>query len=364
MPPPSPDHPRDERDAHPADAHAPERPTERPTARPAPRQTGHRSLPRQIETVERDGGDGILAFDGGATLHVSSLDRLWFPEVPLTKGGLMRYYVRVAPSLLPEIDGRPLALVRYPGGVGAPSFFQHEPERSTPADTRTTLVPVERGGEAPRYVGGDLLTLLHTVQIGTIAVNPWHSRVGTLDSADYCVLDLDPGPEAPFGRVVEVAGWVRASLAALGLAAALKTSGSRGLHILVPLPPGTTYSRSAAIAERVATGIARSHPGEATVERSLAARAPGQIYVDHMQNARGKTLASVFSVRARPLATVSTPLSWRQLAGPGLDPTTFTVTATPAQRSRLADRWRRSIDRPNSAHALDRALDRALGASQ
>jgi bifunctional non-homologous end joining protein LigD len=217
-------------------------------------------------------------------------------------------------------------------------------------------VPVEHAGEEPRYIGGDLPTLLHTVQLGTIAVNAWHSRVGSLDAPDYCVLDLDPGPEAPFARVVRVAQWVRAALDRHALAAALKSSGSRGLHILVPLPAGSSYDASAVLAERIAERIAAEHPEEATVARALSARAPGQVYVDHLQNARGKTLASVYAVRARPQATVSTPLSWRQLARPTFDPTAFTARTVPRQLGRLARRWEAAMRATNPPDAVERAL--------
>jgi bifunctional non-homologous end joining protein LigD len=311
------------------------------------------AIDRQLAAIERDGGDGELALPDGRALAVSSLDKPFFPEAGLTKGDLMRYYARVASVLLPAIDGRPLALRRYPNGVSGASFFQHDPGRSPPAGTRVAAVPVEHGGEEPRYVGGDLLTLLETVQLGTIAVNPWHSRVGSLDHPDYAVLDLDPGPEAPFARVVQVALRVHDVLDALGLSGALKSSGSRGLHILVPLPPRATYEMAAGLAERVALRVAEAHPVEATVERALGARAPGQVYVDHLQNARGKTLASVFSVRARPLATVSTPLSWRQIAQPGFDPAAFTATAVPRRLARLAARWSAGMEAANTPRALD-----------
>ena len=333
----------------------PPRPSGPPPSRRAPARTP--AVLRQLAAIEQDGGDGALRFADGATLAVTSLDKPFFPAVGLTKGGLMRYYVRVAPALLPAIDGRPLALKRHPDGVDGAAFFQHDPGRAPPAATRVAEVPVEHGGAEPRYVGGSLATLLQTVQLGAIAVNAWHSRVGALDHPDYCVLDLDPMPEAPFARVAAVAGWVHAALAEAGLHAALKTSGSRGVHIVLPLPRGTSYDESAALAEAVASRVAAAHPDAATVERALASRAPGQVYVDHLQNAHGKTLASVFSVRARAAAPVSTPLSWRQLAGAGFDPGAFTAATVPGRLSRLAARWRLGLERPNPAAAIARTID-------
>ena len=300
----------------------------------------------QLRRIERDGGDGILQLGGGATLAVSSLDRVYFPAEEITKGALMRYYARLAPVLLPELAGRPLAMRRFPAGIEGDSFFQHDPGDHVPDAVRTSHVRVENGTEERRLIGGDLATLLYTVQLGAIVVNAWHSRVGTLDTPDYAVLDLDPGPDVPFSRVVAVARRVRDELAGRELTGVPKTSGSRGIHILVPVPPDTSYDVTARLAEEVATAVAESAPKEATVERALADRPKGTVYVDHMQNAYGKTLAAVFTARARPGAPVSAPLSWRQVTAT-LDPKRWTVATVPKQRQALADRWREQMSATN-----------------
>jgi bifunctional non-homologous end joining protein LigD len=317
-------------------------------SRPAPIVT-------QLSRLEREGGSGILVFDGGATLAVTSLDKPFWPAEGLTKGDLMRFYARVAPAILPAIDGRPLAMKRYPNGIEGHSFFQHSPGDNPPDVVRVEMVETEDEGEQPRLVGGDLPTLLYTVQLGTVAVNAWHSRVGTLDWPDYTVIDLDPGPRVPFRRVIQVAGWVREELTALGLHAAVKTSGSKGLHVVVPLPPRTTYDTAAALAERVAGQVAGAHPKEATVERAVGGRPRGSVYVDHLQNARGKTLASVFSARARPGATVSTPVSWRQLASTSFDPDAFTIETVPRRVARVRHLWEDVLAEGNDARAVLKA---------
>ncbi|MFL5577657.1 MAG: non-homologous end-joining DNA ligase [Gemmatimonadaceae bacterium] len=313
------------------------------------------SLASQLARIERHGGDGILVFDGGATLAVSSLDKPFWPKEGITKGELMRYYVRVAPGILSAIDGRPLAMKRYPNGVEGHSFFQQSPGDHPPDAVRVQMVETEDEGEQPRLVGGDLPTLLYTVQLGAIAVNAWHSRVGTLDWPEYTILDLDPGARVPFRRVIQVAGWVREELDALGLAAVAKTSGSTGLHVVVPLPRRTTYDAAAAIAKRVAERVADAHPKEATVERAVGERPRGAVYVDHLQNARGKTLASVFSVRARPGATVSTPVSWRQLEGASFDPHALTIETVPRRLARARALWEGVLAEGNGAGAVERA---------
>ena len=305
-------------------------------ARPAPADPDR--VTDQLRRIERDGGDGILCLAEGETLAVSSLGKVYFPADGITKGALMRYYARMAPAILPALLGRPLALRRYPSGIDGDSFFQHDPGDHVPEGVRTHHVRVESGVEERRLVGGDLATLLYTVQLGAIVVNAWHSRVGTLDTPDYAVLDLDPGPDAPFTRVVEVARAVRDELARHELVGVPKTSGSRGIHILVPLPPDTGYDVAARLAEEVAEAVVEAHPRIATVERALAKRPAGTVYVDHLQNAYGKTLASVFSARARPGAPISAPLTWRQITA-SLDPQRWTITTAPKQRPALTGRW-------------------------
>ena len=300
---------------------------------------GVASVIAQLRRIERDAGHGIVVLGSGQTLAVSNLDKPYFPREGITKGALMRYYARVSPALLPIIADRPLTMERHPEGVGGPRFFQHDPGEKVPDSVRVETLLDEDGGEERRLVGGELATLLYLVQLGTITLNAWHSRVDTPDNPDWSVLDLDPGPAVPFTRVVQVAQAVHEEASRRGLAAAAKTSGSRGLHLLVPMAEGATYDDSAALAESIAAAVVRRHPRLATVQRALDDRPKGTVYVDHMQNARGKTLASLWSVRARPGAPVSAPLTWRQV-GPSLDPKRWTLETVPRQLSRLAARWR------------------------
>jgi bifunctional non-homologous end joining protein LigD len=199
------------------------------------------------------------------------------------------------------------------------------------------------------------------VQLGAVSVDPWHARVGSLDAVDYTVLDLDPGPSASFARVVDVARWVKEELDALGLHAALKTSGSRGLHIAVPLPARTAPDTALLLAELVATRVASAHPKAATVERAVRARPAAAVYVDYLQNVPGKTVAGAYAVRARPGATVSTPLAWNELRD-DLEPGSFTLRTLPARLDAVGDLWRAAMRRPNSVRAL-RDIARAMAHS-
>jgi bifunctional non-homologous end joining protein LigD len=309
---------------------------------------------RQIEQLERERRDGVLTFGRKKSLQVSSLEKVFFEDSGITKGDVMRYYAHVAPVLLPHLEGRPLILKRYPNGINGPSFFQQN-AGTPPAGVRVAEVQTENGERAMRIIGGDLLTLLHTVQLGTIAVHPWQSRLPTIDYADYSTIDLDPGKGVSFENVVELAKRIREELESLQLTAALKTSGSRGLHIVVPLPARTTYERSAALAEKIAALVTAKQRVLATLERSLQRRPKGTIYVDAKQNAHGKSVASAYSVRERPGAPVSAPLRWNELER-NLHIQDFTIATMRRRLDAVGDLWGEALKRRNSTRALDRIL--------
>jgi bifunctional non-homologous end joining protein LigD len=204
-----------------------------------------------------------------------------------------------------------------------------------------------------KIIGGDLATLLYVVQLGAISIDPWHSRIGSIRYADYAIIDLDPGPRAPFSRVIEVALAVKEALDELGLHGVPKTSGASGLHIVLPLPPHLPNDGARMVAEIVARRVAERHPKVATVERSVGARPRGAIYVDYLQNIRGKTVAGVYSARAESRPTVSTPLAWNELTS-DLDPTDFTIDVVPDRIREHGDLWAKGMRRANSLGKLDR----------
>jgi bifunctional non-homologous end joining protein LigD len=319
-------------------------------------KAGRRQSPltTQLDALERNGGEGTVKFETRKSLHVSSLDKVFFDDSDITKGDVMRYYALVAPVLLPILKDRPLILKRYPNGIGGSSFFQQN-AGTYPSGVRVAEVATEDGKRAKRIIGGDLLTLLHTVQLGTIAVHPWQSRLPTIEFADYSTIDLDPGKGVPFARVVELAEHIRGELEDLDLQAALKTSGSRGLHIVLPLPKRTSYARSAAVAEAIAARVTAKNPALATLERSLQRRPTGTIYVDAKQNARGKSVASAYSVREHPGAPVSAPLRWNDL-DPRLRIEDFTIATMPKRLEKLGDLWGEALKHRNTSRAIDRAL--------
>lgn len=326
----------------------------RPRLSPARRTRAARGIAdviAQLTHIEEERGDGRLRLDGDRALDLSNLGKVYFPKAGRTKGDLMRYYVRMAPYILPAIADRPLVMKRFPNGIHGDSFYQQKAPAETPDAVRVEPVSDEGLTSQRRIIGGDLPTLVYVVQLGAISVDPWHSRVGSVAWADYSIIDLDPGPRASFSRVVQAARWVKDVLDAYGLHAVPKTSGASGLHIVLPLERETPNDSARLLAEIVATQVAERHPKETTVRRWVQSRPSAAVYVDFLQNIRGKTVASVYSARAEPDATVSTPLRWEELTD-DLDPREFTIDAVPARVKDVGDLWAAGMRRHNSLRRL------------
>jgi bifunctional non-homologous end joining protein LigD len=304
----------------------------------------------QLNEIQAGSGSGSVKVGSTASVDVTNLGKVFFPKKKLTKGDLMRYYATVAPFVLPVMADRPLVLKRFPNGVTASAFFQQN-AGNPPDYVRTETIRTEGGSTNLRIVGGDLATLLYTVQLGSISIDPWHSRIQSLDHADYTIIDLDPGPRAPFSRVREVAQRAHEVMESLGLHGAIKTSGSTGLHIYMPLPPDTPNEAATLVAQIVATRVAQEHPKVATIERSVKARGAATVYVDYLQNIIGKTVAAAYSARANPDALVSTPIEWNELAD-DLDPHDFTIETAPDRFASKGDIWAAQLKKKNSLRAL------------
>lgn len=306
----------------------------------------------QLAAITEAGGDGVLLLGRTIKLPVTNTDKIFFPgEPPVTKGDLFRYYANMADLVLPTMRNRPLVLKRYPNGIEGKAFFQHSPPEEVPRGVRVrTFVNVE-GEREERLVGGNLATLLYTIQLGAVSYDPWHSRLlrngARVRYADYAILDLDPGPQAPFERVVEVAHRTREAMERLGLQGAVKTSGSSGVHIYLPLGPRTPSESALQIAQMLAVQVAKAHPKEATVERAIQERPPGTVYVDYLQNIVSKTVAGPYAVRPKPGATVSTPLSWDEL-NEKLDFRAFTLHTVPERLRTVGDLWAKAMHTPNN----------------
>ena len=298
-------------------------------------EPGTRNLIEQLRFLEDARRDAVLTLPGDLHLKVGNLHKVFWPRLKLTKGDLLRYYVEVAPFILPVVADRPLVMKRFPNGIDAPQFYQHR-ALDVPPGVRTEIVTY--GGDTrPQMVGGDLLTLLYMAQLAAISQDPWFSRVQSPDEADYVAIDLDPMPDVPFSQVLDVARWVRDELKSLGAAGFPKTSGAEGLHIYIPLQPGTPYEAGMLFCQIVATVVAQKHPKQATVERMVKNRGK-HVYVDYLQNIPGKTLATAYSARASEYAGASTPLTWREV-DEGVDREAFTIRTVPERLKRVGDLW-------------------------
>lgn len=270
---------------------------------------------------------------------------MFWPDGKITKGDLLRYYVQVSPYILPAVEDRPLVMKRFPNGIKAQAFYQQRSrEEKPPLGVRIETLDDELDpigeADARRFVGGSLTTLLYMTQIAAISQDPWFSRVQSPLYADHVAIDLDPGEGATFKHVLDVARWTRDELGALRIPGVPKTSGSRGLHIYIPLPPKTTYESGQLLCHIVATIVSSKHPKTATIERTVRARPRGTVYVDYLQNILGKTLATAYSARASEFAGVSTPLTWKEV-DEGLDPRDFTIRTAPARFAEVGDLWAR-----------------------
>ncbi len=290
----------------------------------------------QLDDLQTRRKNGKVALPNGDTVDVTNLDKVFWPLGRRTKGDLLRYYAQIAPLLLPVIADRPLVMKRLPNGVDGQAFYQHRAPEPVPEGVRIESLPDD---DVPaRLVGGSLTTLLYMAQLASISMDPFFSTVDALHTPDMVAIDLDPQPGATFAQILDVARWVHEILDRVGVEAFPKTSGSEGLHIFVPLRPGTPYQAGMLFCQIVATMVATAHPRVATVERTVGKRRPGTIYVDYLQNIEGKTLACAYSARASAFAGVSTPLTWAEVHG-DVRPEMFTLdTVLPRVRA-AGDLW-------------------------
>jgi bifunctional non-homologous end joining protein LigD len=324
------------------------------------------SVIEQLRTLEDARRDGTIELPDGSRLGVTNLSKVFWPKLKRTKGDLLRYYAQVSPYILPAVSDRPLVMKRFPNGVDGPAFYQQRSrQEKPPPGVRIETLPDELDPisepDARRFVGGSLITLLYMTQIAAISQDPWFSRVQSPLDADYVALDLDPGDDTPFSRVLDVARWVRDELASLKVAGVPKTSGSSGLHVYIPMPPGTSYESGMLFCQIVATVIASKHPKIATVERTVRARPRGTVYVDFLQNILGKTLATAYSARASDFAGVSTPLTWDELDG-AIDPRDYTISTAPARFEEIGDVWARlRTSKPANLEAVFKKYARQAG---
>ena len=293
--------------------------------------------PRAVRIPSR--ADDIELRLGRRTVELTNLSKVFWPEAGYTKRDLLQYYADVSPVLVPHLRDRAMVMKRYPNGIHGKSFFMKRTPPGHPSWLETCPIMHKSANLIAFPMVQDLASLLWLVNLGCIDLNPWYARCDDTDRPDYLHFDLDPGPGVSFARVRETALVVREALEALGMTTLVKTSGSSGMHLYVPIVRGPTQKSVWGVAKRLAKQLERRHPALITAEYRIADRPRGRVLVDYNQNAWGRTLASVYSVRPTDRATVSTPVTWREVER-GVEVEAFRLDNVPARVRRLGDLWK------------------------
>jgi bifunctional non-homologous end joining protein LigD len=249
---------------------------------------------------------------GGKEVRLTNLDKPFWPERNISKGDLIQYYADVAPLLLPHIKDRAMVMKRYPHGAAGEFFFMKRAPEARPEWIRTCRIPHDSGNVIDFPVIDDVPSLLWVINLGCIDLNQWYAKCDDVDRPDYLHFDLDPG-SATWDQVLESARIVHDALDTLKMPAYAKTTGSKGIHVYVPIGRGPVQKQVWTFAKALAQELAGRHRTLMTSEYRVAKRPKGRVLVDYNQNAWGRTLASVYSVRPTPFAGVSTPLTWKEI---------------------------------------------------
>jgi bifunctional non-homologous end joining protein LigD len=284
------------------------------------------------------GEDAVLRV-GRRSVRLTNLGKTFWPEAGHTKRALLQYYADVADVLVPHLRNRAMVMKRYPNGIHGKWFFMKRTPPGHPEWLRTCEIRHRSANVIAFPVVQDVLSLLWVVNLGCIDLNPWYARCDDTDRPDYLHFDLDPGPAAPFARVRETALVVRDALEEMDLQPLVKTSGASGMHVYVPIVRGPRQKDVWRFAKGLAQRLARDHPRLITAEYRIADRPRGRVLVDYNQNAWGRTLASIYSVRPAELATVSTPVTWQEVER-GVEIEDFRIDNVPARVRRRGDLWR------------------------
>ena len=313
-----------------------------------PSRTYHPSTPsarpRKVATppavaveIPRDSENVDLAF-GAKRVHLTNLRKVFWTGPGYTKRDLLQYYVDVAPYLLPHLVDRAMVMKRYPNGAAGDFFFMKRAPSPRPDWIETCSIAHGSGNIIDFPMIQDLPALMWVINLGCIDLNPWYARCNDVDRPDFLHFDLDPVPSATFEQVRATAIVVRDGLAKIGMTSYAKTTGSKGIHVYVPIVRGPTQKEVWSFAKRFAFALAKLNPALITSEYKIVKRPADHVLVDYNQNAWGRTLASVYSPRPKPTATVSTPITWDELEG-GATIEDFRIDNVPARLAQVGDLW-------------------------
>ncbi|HLF69654.1 MAG TPA: non-homologous end-joining DNA ligase, partial [Actinomycetota bacterium] len=301
--------------------------------------------------------DAHFFHESDREVRITNIDKVLFPDDGLTKGDLISHYYNVAPLMLPFLRDRPINMQRVPDGIYGEAFYEKQCPKGAPEWVRTVPVPSDGGRRDIDYIIVEhASTLVWMAQIASVECHAWTSRWPNLDEPDFAVMDLDPHEPITFDDVRAVASMVKVLLEKLGLRGFPKTSGGSGIQIFIPLIEGHTYPEVREFCSLVGGLIRAAYPEKVTMEPSKAARV-AKVYIDANQNAKSKTLVAPYSVRPYPGATVSTPLSWDEIAEPFM-PEEFTITTILQRIASVGDLFRPALSSRQDLHA---ALDQLRG---
>jgi bifunctional non-homologous end joining protein LigD len=275
----------------------------------------------------------------GREVRLSNLDKVFWRDEGITKGNLIQYYADVAPVLLPHIRDRAMVMKRYPHGAAGEFFFMKRAPEPRPGWIRTCRIDHDSGNVIDFPVIDDVPSLLWVINLGCIDLNQWYAKCDDVDRPDYLHFDLDPGEGATWEGVVECGMILHDALDTLEMPSVVKTTGSRGLHVYVPIVRGPVQKDVWTFAKALAVELASRHPKLMTAEYRVAKRPRGRVLVDYNQNASGRTLASIYSVRPRPRAPVSTPVTWREIEK-GVRIEDFRIDNVRQRIKKLGDLWK------------------------
>jgi len=293
--------------------------------------------------IPRDRDNAILDVDG-REVRVTNLRKIFWPALGLTKGDLLQYYADVADVLLPHIRNRAMVMKRYPHGAAGEFFFMKRAPEPRPAWIELCRIDHGSKGVIPFPMIQDRAALMWVINLGCIDLNQWYATCDDVDRPDYLHFDLDPGDGVPFDRVIETAQVVHDALATLKMPSHAKTTGSKGMHLYVPIVRGPDQHQVRQFAQTVAETLASARPDLMTAVYRREKRPRGRVLVDYNQNRWGSTLASVYSPRPRPDATVSTPVTWNEVAR-GIRIEDFTIRNVPARVRKVGDLWKPLLEK-------------------
>jgi len=298
--------------------------------------------------VDKAGSDGEIRI-GKIKVKTSNRNKIYWPKEKITKGMMINYYQSIAEYILPYLKNRPESLKRNPGGITDKGFYHKDAGDDAPSWVKSTPVFSESSGKYIDYiVCNNKATLAYINNLGCIEINPWHSTLQSPDKPDYAIIDIDPSVKNNYDQVVETALAIKAVLDKAGAVGFCKTSGATGMHIYIPLQKKYNYKQARDFAEIVCS-IALEELPFASMERNLKKRG-NKIYLDHLQNSRGQTIAAAYCLRPFPGATVSTPLDWKEVKK-GLRPSEFTIVTVPERLNNIQDLFKGVIGKGIDLHS-------------